>query len=138
MTAQLDHIVLNVANVDRALNFYVTVLGLSPERVDLYRAGKVLFPSVRINEHSLIDLMPPEMRTPQAASAGDGNSDPNLDHFCLSLAGDRWRDIVASLVGHGIEIEAGPMTLWGAHGDATALYIRDPDGTRVELRTYED
>ena len=137
MTTQLDHIVLNVGNVDLALKFYVTVLGLTPERVDLYRAGDVLFPSVRINQNSLIDLMPPEMRAPETASAG-ARSDPNLDHFCLSLAGDRWRTIVASLADHGIEIEAGPMTLWGAHGDGTAVYIRDPDGTRVELRTYDD
>jgi catechol 2,3-dioxygenase-like lactoylglutathione lyase family enzyme len=137
MTTQLDHIVLNVGNVDSALDFYVAVLGLTPERVDQYRDGEVLFPSVRINEHSLIDLMPPEMRATQAAGTGAG-PEPNLDHFCLSLAGDRWRAIVASLAGHGIEIEAGPMMLWGAHGDATAVYIRDPDGTRVELRTYDD
>lgn len=137
MSIQLDHIVLNVGNVDRALQFYLGVLGLTPERVELYRTGEVFFPSVRINEHTLIDLMPPEMRAPATASESAGSC-PNLDHFCLSLAGDRWRAIVASLAGHGIEVEAGPMSLWGAHGDATAVYIRDPDGTRVELRTYDD
>ena len=30
----MDHIVLNVPDVDRSLAFYVDVLGLEPERLD--------------------------------------------------------------------------------------------------------
>ena len=55
---QLDHIVLNVGDIDRALNFYTEVLGLRGERVDEFRAGKVGFPSVRINAETIIDLFP--------------------------------------------------------------------------------
>ena len=39
---ELDHIVLNVENIDRSLNFYVNVLGLQPERLDEFKAGKVM------------------------------------------------------------------------------------------------
>ena len=134
MTVQLDHIVLNVENVASSLGFYVDILGLTPERVQGYHAVKFLFPSVRINEHSLIDLLPPELRESEPAPIPPA---PNMDHFCLNLPTERWLSIVAGLDKHGIEIEAGPMTLWGAHGDATAVYIRDPDGNRVELRHYE-
>jgi len=42
----LDHIVLNVGDVDRALKFYTQVLGLPGERVEEFRAGKIGFPSV--------------------------------------------------------------------------------------------
>jgi glyoxylase I family protein len=136
MTVQLDHIVLNVKNVASSLGFYVGVLGLTPERVQGYHEGEFLFPSVRINEHSLIDLLPPELRESQGLQAPNPSA-PNMDHFCLSLPTERWLAIVAELDKQGIEIEAGPMTLWGAHGDATAVYIRDPDGNRVELRHYE-
>jgi catechol 2,3-dioxygenase-like lactoylglutathione lyase family enzyme len=51
-----DHIVLNVADIDRSLNFYTEVLGLPGERVDEFKAGKVRFPSVRINAATIIDL----------------------------------------------------------------------------------
>jgi catechol 2,3-dioxygenase-like lactoylglutathione lyase family enzyme len=40
----MDHIVLNVPDIDRALAFYVDVLGLEPERLDEFRRGEVRFP----------------------------------------------------------------------------------------------
>ena len=43
---ELDHIVLNVFDVERSLAFYIDVLGLQGERVAEFRAGKVGFPSV--------------------------------------------------------------------------------------------
>jgi catechol 2,3-dioxygenase-like lactoylglutathione lyase family enzyme len=43
----LDHIVLNVSDVDRSLAFYVGGLGLEPVRLGEYRRGDVKFPSVR-------------------------------------------------------------------------------------------
>ena len=54
----LDHIVLNVGDIDRALRFYTEVLGLEGERVELFRENKVGFPSVRINDATIIDLFP--------------------------------------------------------------------------------
>src|SRR5439155_12017769 len=58
----MDHIVLNVADIDRSLGFYTDVLGLKPERVEQFKKGEVGFPSVRISEGTLIDLM--EMNGP--------------------------------------------------------------------------
>ena len=34
------------------------------------------------------------------------------------------------------EIEMGPADLFGARGTGRGLYIKDPAGNRVELRTY--
>jgi hypothetical protein len=34
------------------------------------------------------------------------------------------------------DVVEGPATRWGARGDATSLYVRDPDGNTVELRYY--
>ena len=36
----------------------------------------------------------------------------------------------------GIEVQQGPGTRWGAHGNGTSLYIYDPDDNVVELRHY--
>ena len=46
---ELDHIVLNVADVERSLRFYVDEVGLVGERVDEWRKQQVFFPSVRVN-----------------------------------------------------------------------------------------
>jgi catechol 2,3-dioxygenase-like lactoylglutathione lyase family enzyme len=55
---ELDHIVLNVSDIERSLKFYTEVLGLQAERLDEFKAGKVGFPSVRINGDTIIDLFP--------------------------------------------------------------------------------
>ncbi|HEX5606554.1 MAG TPA: VOC family protein, partial [Candidatus Binatia bacterium] len=56
--SELDHIVLNVSDIHRSLDFYTRVLGLSGERVEEFEAGTVGFPSVRINQRTIIDLFP--------------------------------------------------------------------------------
>ena len=50
--SDLDHIVLNVSDIQRSLDFYMNVLGLVGERVDEFKAGTVGFPSVRINDRT--------------------------------------------------------------------------------------
>ena len=50
----MDHIVLNVEDMNTILDFYTNVLGLEPERLDEFRQGKVGFPSVRINADTVI------------------------------------------------------------------------------------
>ena len=31
---------------------------------------------------------------------------------------------------------SGPVTRWGARGNARSIYVRDPDGNTVEFRSY--
>jgi extradiol dioxygenase family protein len=138
MKAWLDHIVLNVRDMDKALKFYVEVIGLVPERLDEYRAGKVLFPSVRINADTLIDLLAPELwASEMAGTEALPASVPNVNHFCITIEKADWESLEWRLREHSVEIDSGPMTLWGAHGDATAYYIYDWDGNQVEIRYYE-
>ena len=72
-TVGMDHVVFTVADVERSLAWYCDELGLTGERVDEWRRGEVLFPSVRIDESTIIDLLQGE-RT--------GN---NVDHVCLVI-----------------------------------------------------
>ena len=131
MQATMDHIVLNVLDVERELSFYCDVVGLQPERVAEYRAGTVLFPSARLNADTLIDLAPPEMW------GGEKKGSANLDHFCICIEKSEWSALEKRLEAAGTEREVGPVTLWGAHGDATAYYYKDPEGNRVEFRYYD-
>ena len=117
----IDHVVLRVADVERSLAWYTSMLGLRPERVEEWRRGDVLFPSVRVNDATIIDLLAAEP------------TGLNVDHVCFVLD-----DVdVDELARSGrFETIGAPATLWGARGEGRSLYVRDPDGNTVELRTY--
>ncbi|MGW0502787.1 VOC family protein [Micromonospora sp. NPDC003241] len=116
-----DHVVLNVADVERSLDFYCGVLGLAPVRVAQWRAGQVPFPSVRVSPETIIDLVRQD------------RGGANVDHFCLVVAPLDWQQVIDSGV---FTIVEGPVGRFGARGDAVSVYVRDPDGNSVELRTY--
>lgn len=133
MKLELDHLVLNVRDMDAMLRFYLDLVGLAPHRVDEYRAGTALFPCARIHDGALVDLLPEAMwNTGGPTSPGL----PNMNHFCLAMNEAAWQATLERLQGAGVEVEAGPLTLAGARGDGTSVYVRDPDGNRVELRHY--
>jgi catechol 2,3-dioxygenase-like lactoylglutathione lyase family enzyme len=117
-----DHIVLRVSDVDRSLAFYVGSLGLEPTRVEEWRAGRVPFPSVRVDPSTVIDL---DGRIPP-----DGT---NVEHFCLEID---VVDLGALARRDDFVIVGGPVRRWGARGEADLIYIADPDGHTIELRHY--
>jgi catechol 2,3-dioxygenase-like lactoylglutathione lyase family enzyme len=120
----LDHVVLNCQDVDRSLGWYVEELGLQPVRVDEWRAGTAPFPSVRVDDATIIDLV-----------AAD-RSGVNVDHICLVVEPTDLGALAAS--GRFEVVGDGPVGgLFGARGYATSLYVRDPDGNTIELRAYD-
>ena len=70
---ELDHIVLNVNDIERSLLFYTQILGLKGERIDEFKSGKVGFPSVRINEGTIIDLFPAKQPRASAGNKTQGS-----------------------------------------------------------------
>jgi catechol 2,3-dioxygenase-like lactoylglutathione lyase family enzyme len=119
----LDHIVLNVADVERSAAWYRDHLGLELIRMEEWRRGEVLFPSLRIDATTLIDLFPTD-RTGE-----------NLNHFAVVVDVD---DLQAVIDSGEFEL-AGPdhpSDLFGAQGQGLGVYVKDPDGNTVELRTY--
>jgi glyoxylase I family protein len=131
---ELDHIVLNVSDVDRSLAFYIEVLGLTAERVNEFKAGAVGFPSVRINPDTIIDLFP-NKDTDKGAVAGE-KREGNLNHFCMVVGREDFSGIVDYLKDNGVVVHAGPVSRWGARGRATSVYFLDPDGNEIEIRCY--
>ena len=131
---ELDHIVLNVRDIDRSLAFYTGVLGLKAERVQEFKEGKIGFPSVRINGDTIIDLFP--MKNASAGQASAEQAVGNLNHFCLVVEKEDFAGIVDYLKGHGVAILRGPISRWGARGRATSVYFHDPDENEVEIRCY--
>lgn len=117
----LDHIVINVSDVEVALAWYTGMLGLRAERVDEWRAGEAPFPSVRVDDGCILDLFALD-RTGQ-----------NVDHFCLVV--DR-ADVEAVAADDRFDVVEGPTPRWGARGDGWSIYVTDPDDNVVELRSY--
>lgn len=130
---ELDHIVLNVDDIERSLKFYTEILGLEGERVGEFREGKVGFPSVRINPGTIIDLFP--RKEPAGKGAGEKNNG-NLNHFCLVVEAGDFAGAVEHLKANSIAIREGPVSRWGARGRATSVYFLDPDGNEIEIRAY--
>ena len=119
-----DHLVLNVADVERSLAFYTGPLGLEPVRVAEWRAGTVSFPSVRVSPTTIIDLVQAPGGTPEGS---------NVDHICLVVEPLDWQQVIDSGV---FTVLDGPGERFGARGTAVSLYVEDPDGNTVELRWY--
>ncbi|MGD9705604.1 MAG: VOC family protein [Acidimicrobiia bacterium] len=119
----LDHIVLNVADVERSLAWYTDVLGLAPVRVEEWRRQAVPFPSVRVDPGTIIDLIAAE------------RTGANMDHLCFVV--DR-EDVDAVSGDDRFTIVDGPARRFGARGDGWSIYVLDPDGNTVELRSYGD
>ncbi|WP_406099470.1 VOC family protein [Streptomyces sp. NBC_01013] len=118
-----DHLVLNVADVERSLHFYTDLLGLEPMGVAEWRAGELPFPSVRITPETIIDLV--------AGPRGE----TNVDHFCLTVQPVDWDAVIRSGTFTVLE---GPVQRSGARGTATSIYVQDPDGNTLELRWYPE
>ncbi|WP_406210121.1 VOC family protein [Streptomyces decoyicus] len=116
-----DHLVLNVSDVERSIDFYCGRLGLEPVRVDAWRAGEVPFPSVRVSPTIIIDL---------AQEPRDGS---NVDHLCLVVEPVDWQEVIDS---GEFTVVDGPGPRFGARGTGQSLYVSDPDGNIVELRWY--
>ena len=127
---ELDHIGLRVKDVEASLRFYSELLGLKAERVDEWRKGEIGFPSVRLNADTLIDFFLSEKKV------DNENKEINQDHFCLVIEPTDMEHLKTRLEELGVRIHAGPGKRWGAHGDATSLYMYDPDQNVVELRHY--
>ncbi len=123
-----DHLVLACADVERTLAWYTTTLGLTPVQVDEWHRGEVPFPSVRVTDDTIIDLIAATDESP-----GDEPRCGHLDHICLVVAPI---DLEVLRDSGDFDVVEGPARRSGARGTGTSLYVRDPDGLVVELRHY--
>jgi catechol 2,3-dioxygenase-like lactoylglutathione lyase family enzyme len=115
----LDHVVLRVADMDRAIAFYQEVLGLHVER----RLESIGLVQLRAGS-AMIDLVP---RTE------DEDEGRNMDHFAVRIEAMDVPALQAHLRDHGID-PGEVRRRYGAEGYGSSIYITDPDGNTVELK----
>lgn len=116
-----DHIVLQVPDPEPVVAWYAEELGVEVLRLEEWRRDEVPFVSLRVSPTFLIDVMRGE-RTGE-----------NLNHVAFVVEGVDLDELAAS---GRYEVVAGPADLFGARGVGRGLYVRDPAGNVVELRTY--
>jgi catechol 2,3-dioxygenase-like lactoylglutathione lyase family enzyme len=121
---RLDHCVIAVSDWTRSNAFYERVLGAE---VMAAGAGYVYrFGDVQINLHGPGVAGHPNARPAVAPGGAD---------LCFT-----WDGSVGTAIRHleeqGVEVELGPVSRFGAGGDGTSVYFRDPDGSLLELISY--
>ncbi len=138
-TTRLDHIVLWVRDPIASAGFYERSVGLEPVRLTDFAAGEAPFPSVRVNEETILDLMPSAMaeRMTMLPGAVESSGHP-VNHVCLSLPADRFDALRRRLEERSVPVTELSYDSFGARGLATrSFYFRDPDGNVFEARHYE-
>jgi catechol 2,3-dioxygenase-like lactoylglutathione lyase family enzyme len=137
-TPRLDHVVLWVADPVAAAGFYEAAVGLEPLRVTEFAEGKVSFPSVRVNEETILDLAPRTLADRMQMLPGSaGSAGHPVNHVCLSLPADAFDALRTRLAHHGVPMTDIGHDSFGARGKATRnFYFRDPDGNVFEARHY--
>ncbi|MES3153775.1 VOC family protein [Sphingomonas faeni] len=126
----VDHIVLNVADVERSAAWYERVLGMA--RVDRRVASGKVRTSMMFGD-SKINLRPVAASqdswfTARAPSVGS-------DDLCFLTTAEP-DAVVRHFTACGVPIVTGPVTKAGARGPIESVYIRDPDGSLIEVSSY--
>lgn len=120
---RIDHVVLNVRDLERSLQFYTDVLGF---KITTHNPGRGAFLSCGIAHHDLALF--------QAADGLDEpitprDRRPGLNHAMFMAEG--LGDVVSlyeRLMGLGTT-DVRPTD----HGDVRSIYFHDPDGNRIEI-----
>ena len=123
---RVDHLVLTVADVDTAVEFYRDVLGMEPVEFPGERRA-VRFGQQTIKLHAASELVEPTATHPVPGSA----------NLCF-VTSQALADVQEHLRGNEIRIEEGPVGRTGSQGPITSLYLRDPDGNLIEIARYDD
>ncbi len=131
--------VLWVEDPIRSCEFYTSVVGLSPVRLDEFKAGKTMFVSVRIADDTIIDLFPiaavPKIEMIPGAKGTAGHK---TNHVCLAMTRAEYDALAERLAKNGTPVGHHMENQFGARGFAPkAFYFKDPDGNVLEARYYE-
>lgn len=129
----LDHLVINVRDVRRSAEWYCKVLGMEIKVFDPGQ-GKtprtsLMFGNQKINVRPR-DADKVEWFTADHETAGS-------DDLCF-LTEATPAKVVTHLAACGVAIEEGPVAKQGARGTLRSVYCRDPDGSLIEISSYED
>lgn len=117
----LDHLVLTVASIEAATQFYGDVLGMTVETFGPQLRTALRFGDQKINLHQAGREFEPKSAHPTPGS-GD---------LCFLVEDVAWAE--AHVRACGVVVLEGPVLRTGATGQIRSIYIRDPDQNLIEL-----
>lgn len=128
----IDHVAIRVTDLDRALEFYRDLLGLSVRDRERFDEGEVPYVAVVAGGRH-VHLVPTD----------EDEIEVGGEHVCFLVRSNdvdsrnELDELLEHLREHGVEVEEEePRKRYGAYGRAWAAYVRDPDGRRVELKFH--
>ena len=121
MLAAVDHIVLATNDLERCLDFYTRVLGMTLER---YGEGRI---ALKFGPHKF-NVHPPGF------VAGLRAHLPTPGSLDLCFLADRPLDaVIAHLKACNVPLEREPSVRAGARFAIRSVYVRDPDMNLIEI-----
>jgi catechol 2,3-dioxygenase-like lactoylglutathione lyase family enzyme len=124
---RIDHLVLNVRDVEIAASWYQRVLGMEREEYSVHSRTALKFGGQKIN------LRPCD--TDPTRWVTGANDRPGAADLCFITAVGP-DSVIEHLRACGVAILDGPVQRDGALGPMQSVYCRDPDGNLVEISTY--
>ena len=124
---RIDHIVLNVKDVEITTAWYLRVLGMEREEFGPNNRTALKFGGQKINVRPA-DADPGSWVTGVNHEAGSGD-------LCFITAAPP-DEVIGHLHDCGVAILAGPVERAGALGPICSVYCRDPDGNLIEIASY--
>ncbi|WP_136253370.1 VOC family protein [Onishia niordana] len=121
MLSALDHLVIYVDDLSRAVDFYSRVLGMDAKEQDASHADLhlgTLTLRLQVTDNSI---------APQAAA-------PTIGAMELSFSSRLpLEEVEHHLAALSVPVELGPVTYDGSKGPVDSLYLRDPEGNLLEI-----
>jgi len=127
----IDHVVLNVRDVEASAAWYGRVLGMA--RHDFQPPYGVARTSMKFGA-MMLNLRPVDMD--KVAWFTGAEAVAGSDDLCF-LTDQPLDAVSAHLAACDVPVEVGPVARRGARGQMTSLYFRDPDGNLVEVARYD-
>ena len=128
----IDHLVINVTDVARSVVWYQKALGMEAVVFDPGQ-GKPKRTSLMFGNQK-INVRPKSADKAEWFTAD--HETPGSEDLCFLTASSP-EEVVAHLKASGVAIEEGPSTRQGARGPLRSVYCRDPDGSLIEISSYE-
>jgi len=123
--ASLDHLVLTVANIERTVRFYTSVLGMEARTFGQDRVA-LHFGLQKINLHVAGHVVDRNVR----------HATPGSADLCF-LTNATMPSVISSLRACGVQIIEGPSPRTGAQGMLTSVYFYDPDENLIEVAVLD-
>jgi catechol 2,3-dioxygenase-like lactoylglutathione lyase family enzyme len=122
----LDHVVLTVVSIPRAIAFYQRALGFEPRE---FKPGRhaLHFGQQKINLHEVGTVVDPNVR----------HATPGSADLCF-LTDAPLDGVISHLAKVGVSIVQGPVNATGACAQLRSIYFYDPDENLIEVANAVD